>query len=63
MNTSNILCLLCGSLISTLMFFLYSLHVECQNRLLIWAAKSSGYSAGYAKGYEDRAMISTTGKL
>jgi len=60
---SYILCFLCGSLVSVLLAFLYSLHVERQNRLLIWAAKSSSYASGYAKGYEDRAMISTTGKL
>ena len=63
MNTANILCFLCGSLTATLIYFLYALHVERQNMLLIWAAKTSSYSAGYAKGYEDRAMISTTGKL
>lgn len=53
---THALAFLSGSLISACAFWLYALHIERQNHLLMFAARKSAYNEGYGDGYTDRAL-------
>ena len=50
MNTANILCFLCGSLVATIAFTLYAMHVERVHYYHLMAARSAGFNEGKACG-------------
>jgi len=61
---THLLCFLSGSLLSAVAFWLYAIHSERQNALLIHAARRQAYNDGYGEGYKDRALAGEkTGKL
>lgn len=53
---THLLSFLSGSLLATAAFWLYAIHIERQNQLLIHAARRAALNEGYALGYQDRAM-------
>ena len=50
METANILCFLCGSLVATIAAALYAIHAERVNYYNIMAARSAGFNEGIAAG-------------